>query len=52
MFLMIVLVVVHLVFDSVFPILSKILSFLVKITEYLIIPFINYAAYCYTMIKS
>lgn len=36
----------HFLFSSVFSMCSKVLSFLVKVAEYLLVPLVNFAAYC------
>jgi hypothetical protein len=47
-FIITLLIALHLVLSSVFSFCSKLLSLLIKLTEYFIVPLVNYAAYCYT----
>jgi hypothetical protein len=47
-FLIGLLTALHFIFSSVFTFCSKLLSFLLKLAEYLLVPLINFAAYCLT----
>lgn len=49
-FLITVLTILHFVFTSIFGFCSKLLSFLTKLTEYFIVPLINFSAYCFMQI--
>lgn len=46
-FLIVLLTALHFIFSSVFNFCSKLLSFLVKLMEYFLVPMVNFAAYCY-----
>jgi hypothetical protein len=45
-FLVAVLTALHIIFSSVFAFCSKLLSFLLKLVEYFLVPLVNFAAYC------
>lgn len=51
-FLITVLTILHFVFTSIFGFCSKLLSFLTKITEYFMVPLINFSAYCFMQMGS
>ena len=42
-----ILTAIHFIFSSVFTFCSKLLSFLIKIVEYFLVPLVNFAAYCF-----
>ncbi len=45
-FLVVILTALHFIFSSVFTFCTKLLSLLLKIFEYLLVPFVNFSAYC------
>lgn len=45
-FLVVLLTALHFAFSSVFSFCSKLLSFLLKLVEYFLVPLVNFAAYC------
>lgn len=49
-FMITVLTILHFVFSSIFGFCSKLLSFLTKLTEYFIVPLINFSAYCFVQV--
>jgi len=50
--MIVVLTVVHLVFTQVFTFCTKLLSLLLKLGQFLLVPLVDYGAHCYSQISN